>query len=42
MAKTLRAEGIAMRLHKLRIKPIENARLIKKWERIESKFNGKN
>lgn len=42
MAKTLRAEGIAMRLNKLRIKPIENARLIKKWERIERKFNGKN
>ena len=42
MAKTLRAEGIAMRLPKLRIKPIENARLIKKWERIERKFNGKN
>ena len=42
MAKTLRAEGIAARLNKLRIKPVENARLIKKWERIERKFNGKN
>ena len=42
MAKTLRAEGIAARLNKLRIKPIENERLIKKWKRIERKFNGKN
>ena len=42
MAKTLRAEGIAARLSKLKIKPVENARLIKKWERIERKFNEKN
>lgn len=41
MAMTLRKSTIDARLHKLRIKPVENAKLIKKWERIERNFNGK-
>lgn len=41
MSMTLRRSTINARLHKLRIKPVENAKLIKKWERIERKFNEK-
>ena len=38
MAITLTKERIEARLRKLRINPVDNARLIKKWERKLRKF----
>lgn len=34
-----RREDIVLRIEKLKIKPIENARLIRKWERILRNFD---
>lgn len=34
-----RREDIVLRIEKLKIKPIENAKLIRKWERILRNFD---
>lgn len=34
-----RREDIVLRIEKLKIKPVENARLIRKWERILRNFD---
>lgn len=38
MAMKLTIEKVQSRLNRLRINPVENARLIKKWERKERKI----
>lgn len=38
MAMKLTIEKVQGRLNRLRINPVENARLIKKWERKERKI----
>ena len=34
-----RREDIVLRIEKLKIKPLENAKLIRKWERILRNFD---